>query len=176
LRPASRQLPWSVRPQRLGLAKRLGLGKRGWGVGRGGLLCGLALIVAAGCQRPADNVKQEESRLKPLMILYGQYIGQHRGKPPSNEQEFQAFVEESGPGLLESFPDIDAQSLFVSARDNKPFVILYGRVEGPPGPGGQPVVAYEQEGANGKRLVASNLGAVEEVDETRFRELVPDAK
>jgi hypothetical protein len=37
-------------------------------------------------------------------------------------------------------------------------------------------VAYEQEGVDGKRYVATVVGAVEEVDEARFRELVPDAK
>jgi len=37
------------------------------------------------------------------------------------------------------------------------------------------VVAYEQEGVNGKRFVASKMGAVEEVDEARFRKMVPSA-
>ena len=54
-------------------------------------------------------------------------------------------------------------------------MVLYGAPDGPPGPGGAPVIAYEQEGVGGKRFVASSLAAIEEVDEARFRELVPNA-
>jgi hypothetical protein len=39
-----------------------------------------------------------------------------------------------------------------------------------------PVIAYEQEGIDGKRFIATSVGAIEEVDAARFRELVPDAK
>ena len=38
-----------------------------------------------------------------------------------------------------------------------------------------PIIAYEQTGVGDKRLVASSLGGVEEVDEARFRKLVPSA-
>jgi hypothetical protein len=36
-----------------------------------------------------------------------------------------------------------------------------------------PIIAYEQTGVNGKRFVASSIGGIEEVDATRFQELVP---
>jgi len=69
----------------------------------------------------------------------------------------------------------DADSLFISPRDGKPYVVLYGRSKGPPGPGGAPVVAYEQEGRGGRRFVASSMGAIEEVDDAAFRRMVPAA-
>ena len=102
-------------------------------------------------------------------------MAQHRGQPPANEAEFRTFVEKEGPSLLEQFALKDVSSLFVSSRDNQPYVILYGPLSGPPGPAGQPVFAYEKTGVGGKRMVASGLGAVEEVDEARFKELVPSA-
>ena len=129
-----------------------------------------------GCGNPAKEKARESSTLKPLMVLYGQYVGQHRGEPPANEEEFKTFIRAVDPALLESFSVKSADELFVSSRDHKPYVIFYGAVTGPPGPAGQPVVAYEQEGFEGKRYVASMLGAVEEVDEARFRELVPNPK
>jgi hypothetical protein len=140
----------------------------------------LVLIVAAffaapcGCTPPAD-VEEQVSTLKPLAILYGRYLAQHRGQPPANEAEFRTFVEKEGPSLLEQFAVKDTQALFVSSRDNQPYTVLYGRLAGPPGLGGQPVFAYEKTGVGGKRMVATSLGAVEEVDEARFKELVPTA-
>ena len=67
----------------------------------------------------------------------------------------------------------DPAKLWISSRDKQPYVILYGPVSGPPGPAGQPVIAYESKGVGGKRFVASSLGAVDEVTEARFKELVP---
>jgi hypothetical protein len=113
-----------------------------------------------------------------LALLYGQFTGQHRGQPPKSEAEFRAFIEAKGKPLLASFGIADVESLFTSPRDKKPYVVRYGVVTGPPGPAGQPVIAYEQEGVGGKRFVASSLGAVDEIDEevvgwlTRRRDLV----
>lgn len=131
---------------------------------------GTACSLALGCGSSTKKVDQETSNLKPLMVQYGKYLGQHRGQPPANDAEFKAFVKSPAQGVN------DPDALFVSSRDKQPYVILYGRVNGPPGPAGQPVIAYEQEGIGGRRYVASTLGAIEEVDEKRFRELVPDAK
>jgi hypothetical protein len=71
-------------------------------------------------------------------------------------------------------PDLNA--LFVSPRDNQPYVVRYDldRSQLMPGPT-MPIIAYEQTGVNGNRYVADMVGGVREVDETKFRELVPDA-
>ncbi|MFO0816875.1 MAG: hypothetical protein U1A77_02960 [Pirellulales bacterium] len=135
-----------------------------------------AAMFLSGCGGTAEKAAQEASNLKPLMVLYGQYIGMHRGQPPASEAEFKAYIKSVKPEVLKSLGAENPDSLFTSSRDQKPYVIIYGPASGPPGPAGQPVVAYEQEGVGGKRYVASTLGAIEEVDETRFRELVPNAK
>lgn len=146
--------------------------------------CGKAMgmlvlcLAAVGCSSHQVNLEEEQSNLKPLATLYGQFIGQHRGQPPANEAEFKAFVKAQGADLLASFHVTDAEQLFVSSRDGKPYVVVCGpaAMQGPPGPAGSPVVLYEQEGVGGKRFVASSMGAVEEVDEARFRQLVPGGR
>ena len=135
--------------------------------------------LATGCggsQR--ESQEREESNLKPLAIFYGQFTGQHRGRPPSDEDEFKQFIRSLGSEQLATFGVTDPESLFISSRDQKPYVIIYGgAARSAVGTLGGPsrVVAYEQVGKDGLRLVANDLGAVEEVDEARFREMVPDA-
>ena len=135
----------------------------------------LACLGCGGSGSEASRAR-EESGLKPLAIFYGRFVPQHQGQPPKDEAEFKAYLKE--PRNLEELqkifnvPDVDA--MFVSSRDKKPYMVIYGPTSGE-GPAGQPVVAYEQEGMNGKRFVASKMGAVEEVDEARFRKMVPSA-
>ena len=139
------------------------------------LLAAAALVLSsAGCSGSAKEAAQEASNIKPLSIFYNQYVGQHQGRPPPNEIEFKVFVKEN-QALITGLNVADADALFISSRDNKPYVVIYDVPTGPPGPGMQPVVIYEQEGVNGMRYVASSLGAVEEVDEAKFREYVPNA-
>jgi hypothetical protein len=137
-----------------------------------------AVVVAllAGCGTTTASRETESSNLKPLAVLYGQYTGTHKGQPPASEDEFKAYLKTVRPEVLKSLNVADTESLFVSSRDQKPYVIKYGKVQGPAGPGGMPVFVYEQEGVGGMRYVATSVGAVAEVDEARFRELVPDAK
>lgn len=155
--------------------QRLG-GRRPWrGFSRLGPVVLFAFLV--GCSSHQANLEQEQSNLKPLATLYGRFIGQHRGQPPASEAQFKEFINSGGKDLLSTFQVSSVDELFVSSRDGKPYVVLYGAAaaKGPPGPAGSPVVAYEQEGVGGKRFVASSMGAVEEVDEARFKELVPAA-
>jgi hypothetical protein len=139
-------------------------------------LVGLACTAMGGCGSRQKSLAREQSGLKRVAILYGRFLSQHRGQPPANEAEFQKYVKSLPPADLASFGIEDSKRLFISNRDDKPYIIIYGEPKGPPGPGGAPVIAYEQEGKDGKRWVASSLGAVEEVDEARFRQLVPTAK
>ncbi len=133
---------------------------------------GLALC---GCGGAAQQQAEEESTLKSLAVLYGQFTGQHRGQPPANEAEFKAFVESQNAEWFQLRGISDRAQVWISNRDKQPYVVLYGPVTGPPGPAGKPVIAYESKGVGGKRMVASELGAVDEVDESRFKELVPNA-
>jgi hypothetical protein len=137
------------------------------------------LCAVVGCgDSGRSNKAEQESPLKPLAILYGSFINQHQGKPPPGEPEFKAFLKETANAdiLKAEFQITDIEKLFLSPRDNKPYVVIYGATTGGQGPGGAPVVAYEKEGVKGKRFVASALGAVVEVDEAEFRKMIPDAR
>ena len=139
----------------------------------------VVLGVAVGCGgKGRPNQAQEESPLKPIAKFYGEYISQHKGQPPAGEAEFKAFLKEAkvADRLKQEFKVTDIDKLLISPRDNKPFVIYYGARSKNIGPGGAPLVGYEQAGLEGKRFVASALGAVAEVDETEFRKMAPDAK
>jgi hypothetical protein len=133
---------------------------------------GLHLV---GCGGSVEQQQEEESTLRALAITYGRYVAQHRGQPPQNEVEFKKYVEAQRPEDLNSLGVSEPAKIWVSSRDKQPYVVLYGTVTGPPGPAGQPVIAYEAKGVGGQRLVASQLGAVEEVTDARFQELVPSA-
>ena len=138
------------------------------------------LVLLTGCSgsRGLPNKAQEESPLKPVAMYYGEYIKQHRGQPPASEVEFKAFLKDPkiADRLKEEFQITDIDKMLVSPRDNKPFFIYYGAASKNSGPGGAPVVGYEQEGVGGKRIVASALPAMAEVDEAEFRKMVPDGK
>ena len=92
------------------------------------------------------------------------------GRPPANEMEFKRFIAEKGAPMLERAGMANLDELFVSERDGQPFVVIYGKY--PPGMTSR-IAAYEQNGVGGKRQVGYSAGAVEQIDETRFRELVP---
>jgi hypothetical protein len=135
-----------------------------------------SLLIACGCTRnQKQSAPQETSSLKSLAIVYGRYLSTHRGEPPADEAGFKQFVQSLPPEQLAAMKATDTNQLFTSARDHEPYVIVYGKPTGPPGPAGSPVIAYERTGVEGKRFVASSMGAVEEVDEARFKQLVPPA-
>jgi len=142
------------------------------------LLCAPILttcVLLAGCGSQRRSEQREQSNLKPLVSLYVQCMG--RGDPPANEEQFKKFIASLPESRLADLGVKDRESLFVSPRDHKPYGIVYGPAakSGPPGPGGQPVIVYEQEGVGGKRWVASALGAIDEVNESQFHQLVPGA-
>ncbi len=125
-----------------------------------------------GCSKSGTKevVAAENSNLKPLSVLYGQYQSANQNRPPASEAEFKKFIQGRGESLLTQF-ETDLDGLFVSKRDGQPYVVFYRGSKPPP----SGVVAYEREGVGGERIVAYPYGAVGVVDEIRFRELVPDA-
>jgi len=124
-------------------------------------------VVGCGSSQTADAEKMEASRLKPLSILYMKFTAKHRGQPPTSVDEFKQFIRADGGTLLSGVQG-NVDDLLISERDGLPFVIEY---KGPQGP--QRIIAYEQHGVNGQRMVAGSLGNVMLVDEQEFDDLVP---
>ena len=139
----------------------------------------LLLGLLVGCGDPGRrNQAAEDSPLKPIARFYAEFVRQHQGKPPQSEAEFKAYLKEpkNAERLQKEHQITDIDKFLISPRDSKPFIIYYGAMSKNSGPGGAPVVGYEQQGLGGKRLVVSTLEAVVEVDDGEFRKLVPDAK
>jgi hypothetical protein len=129
----------------------------------------MTALLLIGCNAGAREAKKKEtSHVRAITALYAR-ASSTLGHNPKNEQEFKSAV--SGADVnLKAFGVENIDELFVSERDGKPLVILYGPAPKGVAPG---VIVYEQEGAGGVRQVGFKIGQVEEADATRFAELVP---
>lgn len=132
-----------------------------------------ACLWVTGCSEKQRTQPESERNLQALSVLFGRYASQNRGQGPPNEAEFKKFIRSLPAGQLEGVGvqggDIDR--LFVSPRDQQPYGIAWKSMIGVPGPEGQAGMAiWEQTGVGGKRLVASGLGRIEEIDEATFQQ------
>lgn len=127
----------------------------------------LAIVVAAGCGggSAGTNREKEISHVGAITTLYFRADSILR-KSPATEQEFKEVIAQQNvdPGVL-GVGSID--ELFISDRDGQPLVVNYGQTA-PLG-----VVAYEQVGKDGVRLVGFKNGQIEEADAARFAKLIP---
>lgn len=129
-----------------------------------------------GCSSTKSQPAPVENSLQTLSVLYGQYLGAHRGKSPDNETEFRKYIESLSDTDRQNRGISDISQIFLSPRDGQAYVVQYGVKMGPPGPDGAPWVAHEKDGQGGKRFVAFVTGQIEEVDESRFWKIVSGAK
>jgi hypothetical protein len=134
----------------------------------------LILLAAAvglpGCSAGPAATGSDVPRLRMVVSLYNM-ARTTTGRVPANEAEFKAFIADKGGPVIERAGVASAEELLVSERDGQPFVVVYGA---PPKGMHNDVVAYEQQGVDGKRQVGFGLGMVETVDDAKFNELVPN--
>jgi hypothetical protein len=133
------------------------------------LLLALVATSLVGCGgSPGAASSKELSHLRVITALYFQAKSK-LGKNPSNEEEFKQAINSANVDWS-TLGVSGADELLISDRDGKPLVIVYG-----PPPQGRPfsVVAYEQEGLNGVRLVGTSDGQIQEADAAQFAKLVP---
>jgi hypothetical protein len=135
------------------------------------------LVSAPGCGPAVDQTARqtEDSNIKRLAILYGRFLGPNRGRPPQDEAAFKRYLNSLSPDYLESLGVTSIEDLFVSERDGQAYVVTYGKLGPPVESFGGQVTMYEQQGLEGKRFVADELGTVRELAEEEFRALIPDA-
>jgi hypothetical protein len=133
----------------------------------------LALLAASGCGSDALSSPTAKN-LRNLANLYLTYAdSKGHGQGPRREEDFKAYLH-GLPDFLLRNSGVDPKSvdaLFVSERDRQPVVVVYGVSVKGLTPTAAPLVAYEQSGRRGKRLVVYANTKVEEVDEARLREL-----
>jgi hypothetical protein len=127
----------------------------------------LALLLAwtfiVGCG--GSEQVEEESNLRSLAAYYSQYQAHHRGNLPASEKDFKDFIR-ADLGASEPQAAASVDDLFISNRDGKPFVIKYRGDKSWSLPG---LVAYEQEGHDGTRHVATSVGGYAAMSEEEFR-------
>lgn len=137
------------------------------------LLASFLFVVGCSSDKPADD----ETKLMHLVDFQRQFAEEHDGREPQSADELQAWVSQLDPQELLARHISDVDSLFVSSRDGKPFVIV-PRTEAATTSSQNRIVAYEQTGVNGLRWVAFDLGQVEEMDSELITHLqeehVPD--
>lgn len=156
----------------------------------------LILAVAAGCGGSKDDMRTEgERRLQTLTQMFSRYAATHKGATPADEAALKAFINSIPGPEKDALKIANVDDLFISPRDQKPFKVKYGLKSsggvpgasgansgappnitvGPggdvPGQGQSPIVAYEQEGQNGRRYVAFVTGEVREVSAEEARNL-----
>jgi len=150
--------------------------------GRGRLVSAIALalssvacfIACAGCGRSQapDPHGHAGLVLGEVAKAYAGHLRAGGYKPPADEAEFKTILAKAGDGALKRSGVRSVDDMLVSPRDSQPFVIAYGKAarrlldEG--------VVAYEQTGVSGRRLVGFALGYVQELDQQAFDQLLSD--
>jgi hypothetical protein len=137
------------------------------------LLACLVLALSLGCDadEPAANAEADAARITSLTLLYTSYMNSHGRVPPASEAEFKQYIAETDDRVLGAAGVSTVDELFVSPRDNEPYVVLYGREAAKLISRG--IVAHERKGKDGRRLVGYRMGFVNEVEESEFRKLVP---
>jgi hypothetical protein len=124
-----------------------------------------AILFAAGCG--SDPVKYDETTLKAadqfrkVAVAYNQAAGRKKGGITS-AADLKPFLKEHG----------DPDALLVSPLDGKPIVVVPGlNPTAAPVGDEQMIVAYEQDGVNGKRMTVDVRGTVVIVTADDFRQI-----
>lgn len=128
------------------------------------MACGLLALI--GCGPSETQTVSEDSHIKSITVMYGQYLAANKGRPPVDEKAFKSFLEQT---IKSRQMQTTVSEWMKSPRDNEEYGVRYGTL----GNSDKGVFIYEKKGKNGKRFVGFATGAVEEVDEARFKELVP---
>jgi len=133
--------------------------------------CFIALTGCGRSQAP-DPHGHAGSVLGELTKVYAGHLRASGFRPLADEAELKTILAQAGDGVLKRAGVRSIDDMLVSPRDSQPFVIAYGKAarrlldEG--------VVAYEQTGVSGRRLVGFALGYVQELDQQAFDQLLPD--
>lgn len=122
------------------------------------------LCAAAGCG--GSDTPAASGEFQAIATLYQAYVAEHRA-PPKNEAEFKRFISERGAKLLEANGVKSVDALFISTRDGQPLKVVYAPDKAKYGR----LAVFEQQGADGKRMVAGSLGSPSLADEAEFREM-----
>jgi hypothetical protein len=133
----------------------------------------LIAVFIAGCGQSGETTPVQ-THLAWLGSMYGMYMSQNGGQAPQSIDELRKYVtKKATPERLSRLGVTNADDLFSSPRDGKPFALVSYSKLPPPGTAPPPLVLYESEGKDGQRAVAFLGGITDIVDESRFSQLLP---
>lgn len=117
-----------------------------------GACCVLATFILVGCGKEPPIVQQSETEnLSRVLQAYAEAAGT-LGRPPRNMGELRPYLEKQG----------DPEKFLSSPRDGKPYEIRWGvSMRGfSPDVKLPAILAYEQDGLHGERVVLTVSGAM----------------
>ena len=122
------------------------------------LICSLLLTFLIGCAPTPQKIDPTRDRLARISSAYLRACQQ--GTPPTKQEELT-------PLLKATEPPADT---FLSERDHQPFVIVWN-VNALAPQDRIPILAYEQQGREGKRFVVDTMQNVREIAANEFAQL-----
>jgi hypothetical protein len=126
------------------------------------MMIGLTAAFISGCEQQATSVMEEvppeQGHIYAVGMSYLTYQNKNEDKTPKSIDDLKPFLKQFG----------DPDKLLISPRDNKPYVILFNL---PSSLQGQYVIAYEQEGKDGKRFMVQTDGRFWEVTPEELKKL-----
>jgi len=119
--------------------------------------CAAAVVASlfAGCKPTAvtdtAQIDPTHERLLKIGLAYREFCDRN-GRPPAKADDLKKTLNDD--------------SVWTSARDKQPFVVIWNvdPAKVPPGT----IIAYEELGVHGKRLVRTAVGSTEEMDTKAF--------
>jgi hypothetical protein len=131
----------------------------------------MLIVCANGCEESSEVSSTAGQRLQALSTVYLDYAVA-KGTGPANLKQLEAHLQNAPPfDLSAKGLANDGGNLFISSRDNEPFLISYGM--GLEFKDDARVIACERIGKDGKRLAAFANGKIDLVDEDIVKELLP---
>lgn len=133
-----------------------------------------AALGAAGCGEDEALSSTTAAKLRGLARVYLDYSVPKNGAGPADQATLSKHIKKLPEHVLAANgvdPEL-GDGLFVSDRDGQPFVVRYGQSIGMISGTSTQVIAHEQTGVRGKKLVTFVSGKVELADDARLQELL----
>jgi hypothetical protein len=137
----------------------------------------VAAIWVLGCGRSSQiPVGDAAENIRKLALSYVQFAAANKGVGPANEESLAKFLAERN-GLTRE----QAQTYFISPRDQQPYVVLWGRRPLSSNPTGEAVptpsiIIFERTGADGIQYLADGQLRIQQLTADEINRLVPEAK
>lgn len=131
-------------------------------------------LMLSGCSGSDELTTPTAARLRGIATYYLDLTFARNGKGPANEHELKRHLrKQERTDLISNGIDPQAidSTLFVSERDQEPFVVLYGQSITRISADSAPLVAYEKTGKDGKRIAVLANSKLRLVDEAGLQAL-----